>query len=164
MSLGVHFALTATQLKRLRAARGDDDEVLELTAEIEGAWDRKWLAETDKAWDAIHRALSDGELTFDGGLAHAPLGCVVLGGESMVEDEDETVVLIEAKAVTAVSRALAKLTEADFRKRYFKLCKGYSPNFGEEDFGYTWGNLQDLRALFSKAAKAKRAIVFTVSS
>jgi hypothetical protein len=155
MSLGVHFALTDAQLKRLHAAKGDDDEVLELTAELE---------ETDKAWEAIHRALSDGELTFEGGLAHAPLGCVVLGGESMVEDEDETVVLIEARAVAAASRALAKLTEAAFRKRYFKLCPGYSLNFGEEDFEYTWSYLESLRTFFTKAAKAKRAIVFTVSS
>jgi hypothetical protein len=164
MSLGVHFALTAAQLRALRAARDDDDEVLKLTAELEENWDRKWLAETDKAWDAIHRALSDGDLTFAGGLEHAPLGCVVLGGESMVEDEDETVVLIEAKAVAAASKALAKLTEADFRQRYFKLCKGYSPNFGEEDFAYSWTNLETLRVFFAKAAKAKRAIVFTVSS
>ncbi len=164
MSLGVHFAVTAQQLKKLRAAAGDDEAVLELMAEIEEAWDADWLAESDKAWDAMHRALSDGELTFEGGLKHAPLGCVVLGGESMVEDEDETVVLIETKSVAAAAKALNKLTEAEFRERYFKLCPGYAPEFGEEDFGYTWSNLETVRALFVKAAKAKRAIVFTVSS
>ncbi len=164
MSLGVHFALTTAQLEQLRSASGDDEAVLELLAEIEEAWDDAWLAESDKAWDAMHRALSDGELTFDGGLKHAPLGCVVLGGESMVEDEDETVVLIEAKSVAAAAKALSQLTEAGFRERYFKLCPGYAPEFGEEDFGYTWSNLEAVRALFVKAAKAKRAIVFNASS
>lgn len=164
MSLGVHFAVTAAQLKVLRAARGDDEAVLKLVAEVEEDWDGRWLAESDKAWDAMHRTLSDGELTFAGGLEHAPLGCTVLGGESMVEDENETVVLIEPRAVTKTATALEKLTQPEFRKRYFKLCKGYASEFGEEDFGYTWSNLQTVRALFVKAAKAKRAIVFTVSS
>jgi hypothetical protein len=164
MSLGVHFALTAGQLKKLRAAKGDDEAVLELTGDLEETWNEDWLVESDKAWDAMHRALSDGELTFEGGLKHAPLGCVVLGGESMVEDEDETVVLIEPSSVAAAAKALATLTEAQFRERYFKLCKGYAPEFGEEDFEYTWSNLGDVRDLFKKAAKAKRAVIFTVSS
>lgn len=164
MSLGVHFALTATQLKKLRAARGDDDAVLEVTSEIEETWSSGWLAEADKAWDAMHRALSDGELTFEGGAKHAPLGLVVLGGESIVEDDDETVVLLEAKGVARAAKALSALTEQDFRERYFRLCRGYAPEFGEQDFEYTWGNLQSVRELFVKAAKAKRAIIFTVSA
>jgi hypothetical protein len=164
MSIGVHFALTAGQLEKLRAAEGDDEAVLEITSALEEAWDEKWLVESDKAWDAMHRALSDGELTFDGGLKHAPLGCVVLGGESLVEDEDETVVLIDARSAAAAAKALAKLTEKQFRERYFRLCPGYAPEFGEDDFGYTWSNLKSVRAFFTRAAKAKRAVIFTVSS
>ena len=30
--------------------------------EIEDRWDRDWLVETDKAWDAIHRCLTGGTL------------------------------------------------------------------------------------------------------
>ena len=164
MSLGVHFALTAPQLKKLLAARGDDDAVLEVAAELEESWNSGWLAESDKAWDAMHRALSDGELTFEGGAKHAPLGLVVLGGESMVEDEDETVVLLDAKKVARAAKALSSLTEQDFHERYFRLCRGYAPEFGEEDFAYTWSNLADVRELFVKAAKAKRALLFTVSA
>jgi hypothetical protein len=161
MSLGVHFALSPRQLAQLRAADGDD-EVIEFMDELEEDWDEEWLVESDKAWDAMHRALSDGELTFEGGLANAPLGCVVLGGESLVEEEDQTVVLIDARSVAAAAKALAKLTEAQFKKRYFSLCKGYAPEFGDDDFEYTWSNLKDVRKLFAKAAKAKRAIVFSV--
>jgi hypothetical protein len=164
MSLGVHFALTASQLKKLLAAKGDDDAVLEVVGEIEEAWNSGWLAESDKAWNAMHRALSDGELTFEGGAKHAPLGLVVLGGESIVEDEDETVVLLEAEGVAAAARALKALTQKVFRERYFRLCPGYAPEFGEEDFEYTWENLQCVRELFVKAARAKRAIIFTVSA
>ena len=164
VSLGVHFALTAAQLKRIRAARGDDDAVLELLEEIEDAWDAEWLVQSDKAWDAMHRALADGQLTFEGGKQHAPLGLVVLGGESMVEDDDETVVLLEPSSVAAAAQAMTKLTEECFRERYFRLCPGYAPEFGDEDFDYTWSHLRSVRDFFAKAAKAKRSIVFTASS
>ena len=30
--------------------------------EIEEPWDEEWLLEMDKAWDAIHRCLTDGRL------------------------------------------------------------------------------------------------------
>ena len=45
---------------------------------------RRWLrnerkVESDKAWDAMHRTLSDGERTRDG--SEYPLNDVVLGGE-----------------------------------------------------------------------------------
>ena len=33
---------------------------------------------------------------------------------------------------------------------------------GDEDFGYTWENLLDLRRFYKKAAKAGRAVIFTV--
>lgn len=69
VSLGVHFALTAAQLKRIRAARGDDDAVLELLEEIEDAWDAEWLVQSDKAWDAMHRALA-GDEDFDYTWSH----------------------------------------------------------------------------------------------
>jgi hypothetical protein len=61
MSLGVHFALVEKDARRMQRARGNDalQEVLE---EIEERWDRRWLQETDKAWDAIHRCLTDGYL------------------------------------------------------------------------------------------------------
>jgi hypothetical protein len=164
MSLGVHFALTSAQLKRLRAARGDDDAVLELLHEIEEAWDSKWLVQSDKAWDAMHRALADGQLTFEGGANHAPLGLVVLGGESMVEDDDETVVLLEPSGVAAAAHSMKTLTQEHFRERYFRLCPGYAPEFGEQDFAYTWSHLESVRDFFARAAKAKRSVVFTASS
>jgi hypothetical protein len=34
---------------------------------IEEAWDLDHLAESDKAWDAIHRCLTDGQLDAGGG-------------------------------------------------------------------------------------------------
>ena len=104
---GVHFAITATQVRALRKAAGDDDDVMDLVAAIEEAWDGEHLAESDKAWDAMHRCLTDGQLDV--------------------------------------------------------LPKDYAPEYGEEDFGYTWSNFEDVRALYARAAGAKRAVIFTTS-
>jgi hypothetical protein len=51
---GVHFALTPEDAARIDAAR-DDDQLMALIEEIEERWDRDWLVETDKAWDATGR-------------------------------------------------------------------------------------------------------------
>jgi len=55
---GVHFAITESDAARLLGAP-DDTRVLEIIQdEIEEQWDEEWLYQTDKAWDAIHRCLT----------------------------------------------------------------------------------------------------------
>jgi hypothetical protein len=51
---GVHFALIPEEAVRIDAAR-DDDQLMALIEETEERWDRDWLVETDKAWDATGR-------------------------------------------------------------------------------------------------------------
>jgi hypothetical protein len=66
----VHFALTAEQELRLMETPGADNEFLmEFVEELEEGrdgegWDAEWVQETDKAWDAIHRCLTDGKLEY----------------------------------------------------------------------------------------------------
>ena len=45
---GVHFALTVEQASRLIELAGTDDELIAFLEEIEAAWDKEWLQETDK--------------------------------------------------------------------------------------------------------------------
>lgn len=156
---GVHFALTAEQAAGLAAAR-DDAEVREWVAEIEEAWDRAWLVETDKAWDALHRCLTDGTLSDDGGSV---LSQAVLGGTPCHEADDYVVVFVTAEEVAEVAAALAPLDEAWLRDRYFTLdFVDYQGVRDEDDFAYTAGNFDVLRAFFADAAGAGRAVVFTV--
>jgi hypothetical protein len=62
---GVHFALTAEESSRLmETPYMDDEKIMAFVQEIESRWDREWLQETDKAWDAIHRCLTDGKLEY----------------------------------------------------------------------------------------------------
>jgi len=64
---GVHFAITDVEAKKLRGAAGDEELKRVVQEEIEEKWERDHLFETDKAWDALHRCLSDGTLDLLGG-------------------------------------------------------------------------------------------------
>jgi hypothetical protein len=84
---GVHFAITVEQADALLAAEGDD-ALMKLVEAIEQAWDKDNLAESDKAWDAMHRCLADGQL--DHGNGTYPLNHCVLGPRQLHEGDDYT--------------------------------------------------------------------------
>src|SRR5258707_756497 len=103
---GVHFAIEARQAERLFAAEDDEELVGIIQEEIEEAWEVAY--ETDKAWDALHRCLSNGTLSSDEG--EPPLNKVFFGGETLNE------------------------TEAWLRKRYFDVpFPDYQGEKSEED-------------------------------
>ena len=166
--LGVFFALTPEQDKRLRKAhRQDGDEgVMEVIEEIEEAWVRKHLFETDKAWDAIHRCLT-GDHTDGGELdptaGHKPLNLLILGGRLMHEGDDYTINLITPAQVRRLAPALAKITKKWMRGRFFQLDeKDCHYSIDEDQFDYTWGWFKGLPAFFARAAREGRSVIFTV--
>jgi hypothetical protein len=80
--LGVHFALTEEDVAALRAIEDEQERLSLLQEDIEERYFAKpapYAAESDKSWDAMHRALADGQLTWDGGTY--PLNHTVLAGE-----------------------------------------------------------------------------------
>jgi hypothetical protein len=157
---GVLFAITDEVAERLANAPSDR-ELMQLVEAIEEEWDRDHLAETDKAWDAMHRALSDGTLDVEGG--DYPLNRVILGGKHLYEGDDYVVALVPSDEVPDVAAALARISEDDFRERYRRLVpKDYAPEWGDDDLAYTWENFEAVAALYAAAARGGRAIVFTV--
>ncbi len=159
-SRGVLFAVTSDIAAALLHA-SDDDELMEIIEEIEESWEEPFVAETDKAWDAIHRALSDGTLDPEGG--EPPLHCALLGGKHLHEGEDYFVAFVAADDVPAVARALAAIDAEAFRERYARIVPhDYAPEYGDEDREYSLAYFQEVVALYDRAAKAGRAVVFTV--
>jgi len=96
---GVHFAVTGDRFAEFLAA-GSDEALMSLVEVIEGNWDKDWLAESDKAWDAIHRCLTDGKLEYGETPAHA----CVLGPLSLHEGDGYLVCPCPAADVKAVAR------------------------------------------------------------
>ena len=159
---GVLFAIDDETVKRLVAAVGDDDAVIQVAGEIEDRWEAGYVAETDKSWDAMHRALSDGSLDYDAG--EYPLNRCILGGQQLHSGEEWIVALVTRAEVPEVAAALDLIDEPAFRARYFGFVpKDYAPEYGEQDFEYTWDNFEDVAELYANAAAAGRAVLFTVS-
>jgi len=161
--LGVHFALTDKEAAHLRSFTDEQARLDHLQEVIEETYfgDHPDLkAESDKAWDAMHRTLTDGQLTWDGG--EYPLSHVVLAGELLYTDADYIMSLKTPRQVRDIAAALPTVTEADFRRRYFALdAKSYGFPLTEEDFRYTWNWFQGVRDLYSRAAKEGRFVLFT---
>ncbi len=159
----VHFAIDQETEKRLLAAAGDDEAVMAVVEDIEQAWDKDYLAESDKAWEAIHRCLTDGELLYDNGTY--PLNRVVCGGRQLYQGDDYTVSFVPAAEVRDVAEVLKPLTAEWFAERYRTvLRRDYSPNYGQDDLDYSWAWFQRIRKLFLKAAVDGRAVIFTVDA
>jgi hypothetical protein len=158
---GVHFAITLDQLASVLAASNDGD-LMKVIERIEVPWDKEYLAESDKAWDAIHRCLTDGSLLYESG--EHPLNHVICGGRQLHHGEDYTVSLVTPEQVKDVSTAIDPLAEHWMRERYFSLLKPESHygEVGEEDFEYTWTWFENIRDLYRKAAAGGRAVIFTV--
>ena len=121
--------------------------------------DRSRGQETDKAWDAIHRSLTDGNLEWDNGSY--PLNHVILGGELLYHESDYILSLKLPDQVRDIATALDGYTKDEFRAGYGRIdprTAGYK--VGDEDFEYTWHWFVPLRRFYARAAKDTRAVVF----
>lgn len=156
---GVHFAITDEDLAALRLA-GSDEAVMEIVEAIEERWDDGFVCETDKAWDAIHRCLTDGNLEFANGTD--PLRLCVLGGEQLFEGDDYIVALVTHERLRPLADALSAVTAEFIGERYSQLPDDYDQPKSQEDCQYTWDWFSELPTFFDRAEKAGRHVIFTV--
>jgi hypothetical protein len=161
--LGVHFALTEKEVAHLRSLADEQARLEHLQEVIEPAYleqQSDFAAESDKSWDAMHRTLADGQLTWTDG--DYPLKHTVLAGELLYTDPDYIMSLKSPQQVRDIAAALLTITEADFRRRYFAIdAKSYGCPLTEEDLRYTWDWFQGVRELYARAAKEGRFVLFT---
>jgi hypothetical protein len=161
--LGVHFALSDAEVEHLRSLPSERERLDYVIEDVEDCYfaDRKeYLAESNKAWDAMHRALADGQLTWDGG--DYPLNHVILAGELLYAEPDYIMSLKSPEQVRDIAAALPGVTEAEFLRRYFAIDpEAYGCPANEADFAYTWGWFQNVRRLYTKAAAEGRYVLFT---
>jgi hypothetical protein len=143
------------------AATSDDEVLAIVQEEIEERWDEAWLVQLDKAWDAIHRCLSDGALILNG--ASRPRSLAVLGGRQLHAGDDYVIALVNPDEVKEVAAAIAVIKEAWLRERYDAIdAHGYGRPKSPEDFDYTWDYFQSLAPFFRRAGEAGRYVIFTV--
>jgi len=161
--LGVHFALLPEEVAALEAIDDEGGRLEHLRNEIEVRYFESasdYLAQSDKSWDAMHRTLADGELTWEGG--DYPLNHTVLAGKLLYTGDDYILSLKTPAQVKDVAAVLAGLDEVEFRRRYARIdIASYDGQVGDEDFGYTWDRFQDERRLYQRAAAEDRHVLFT---
>jgi hypothetical protein len=156
---GVHFALTNSQSQAVLTA-DDDDELMSVIAAIEEEWNEEYLAQSDKAWNAIHRCLTDGSLLYESG--QYPLNHCICGGQQLYSGEDYTISFISAVQAKDVSAALSQITESWLREQYFSIPQDDYGVLSDNDFQYTWMWFQEVRDFYKKASDEDRAVIFTV--
>src|SRR5689334_9658536 len=103
---GVHFSLSPDEVRKLESLKSDKDRLEYVQEEIEEEFfDSREddLVETDKAWDAIHRCLTDGTLSV---VAGRPLDLVVLGGRALYAGDDYIMTLKTPAEVKAAAPLL----------------------------------------------------------
>jgi hypothetical protein len=163
--LGVHFALEERDVQALRLQPSDQARLDFLQETIETTYMAsrpEWCAETDKAWDAIHRTLTDGRLGWANGAF--PLNHVILGGESLYDPDDYVMRLKSGEQVRAIAHALRSVTEDEFRTRFFRIDPDdYGMPVDDEHLEYVWEWFTSMRELYYRAAEAKRCVLFTAS-
>jgi hypothetical protein len=155
---GRHFALLPEDERKLRECEASFRAEW-IGNEVEERYVEPWFCDTDKAWDAIHRALSDSTLSYD---VSTPLRGVILGGEPLYFKDDYMISYKPASFVDHISAALKNIDKQTFRSLYFKIDPNlYGFILTEHDFEYSWEWLKGLPAFYSNAAKNGLPVIFT---
>jgi hypothetical protein len=162
---GVHFALTQAEARVLLKLSSEQERFDHLRDEIDGRYLQEpatYAAESDEAWEAMHRALADGHLTQDGGTY--PLNHAVLAGK-LLSGENERILSLKTPAqVRDIAEALEALTEEQFGQRYLAIdASEYGTHIEDHDLAYTWEWFLAVRDLYRLAANEGRYVLFTTS-
>ncbi|MBR6102959.1 MAG: YfbM family protein [Ruminococcus sp.] len=165
MSLGVLFAVPGETVEHLKSLPAEERPVY-ISEELEELYFEDYperTAELDKAWDAIHRALTDGSLSYD--CSGWPLGGVILGGEVLYggcEDQDDYIITAKPPImVSELAKGLETLTKAKFKRGYDAIDSTYPEPLSKEDMEYSWEYLGDAVPFFTFAAKHGLWVLFT---
>ena len=166
--LGVHFAVEEAEVMKLKSFDDESERVEYFINDFEETHmareNKDWYQETDKAWDGIHRSLTDGR--FRDGNGTYPLNCVILGGEDISVEDDYIIFVKSPSHVREIAAGLEGFTKQRLRKGYSQIteanCDWYL-QVGENDFMYTWSWFEELCKFYQRAAAANKYVIFSAS-
>lgn len=157
---GYFLALDGPCIALLLSAVGDDRRVIEVIKELDMT-DVPDECGVDKAWDGIHRCLTEGRLGGEDGSY--PLNAVVLGGLPLHQGEDYVVSYNTPAEVREVTAALADHDMTPFLAKFWALDPDdYGAVVDQRELDYLTSNLREITAFYQRAAQADWASVFVV--
>jgi len=155
---GYFLALDESCMVRLLAEVGNDQRVIEVIQELEMT-DAPDECDVDKAWDGIHRCLTEGKLGSEDGTY--PLNAVVLGGLPLHQGESYIVSYNTPTEVREVAAALATLDLAPFLAKFWALDPDdYGATVDQDGLDYLTYYLSEITAFYQRAAQANWASIF----
>jgi hypothetical protein len=157
------FSLSKEEVDKLKSLGTDVERLDYLQEEIEQVYFDDYaerVAELDKAWDAIHRSLTDGKLEWNNG--EFPLNHVVIGGEILYDGDDYIMTLKSPEQVEKIAEEISQITVDKFRIGYNRINKSdYGMPPSDEDFEYTWEWMSNSIGFWQRAADENRFVLFT---
>jgi len=154
---GIHFALSEEEDRLFQEVRtpGGVAAYLEVVCE---RITKPWHQGSDKAWEVIHRCLTDGYLHYGRSALHK---CILGNKNWMGQGTNNFVNYVKPADVQAVASALGPIAKSWMRRQYWEIDPDdYEEPLSEEDFEYTWQSFQEVRKFYRQAAKAGRAVLF----
>lgn len=158
---GVLFAIDDSDLARLGDAE-TDQEVRDIALELEARWDEAHLCELEKAWDPIHRILTNGQLDYQSG--RPPLNWAILGGTRLFDGLDAIVTAKAADQVEAVAEALRAWNRDRVKQAYYRIPRNEYGDLDERDLEYVWAYFSQMIEFWQGAAGEERAVLFAVNA
>lgn len=160
---GAYVVLTRNDAKDLFAMEGDEAVrgFIEKLRNSPKHREADLVLECGKAWDPIHRVLTDGTLSRESD--DFPNDHCVLGGRRLHEGADFEVIMVRPDIVILVAESLHKMKRAEFSEKYLALDPeqyGHVPTETEGDA--VWAMFKLIRQLFEDASGDHAAVVFTV--
>jgi hypothetical protein len=126
----------------------------------------KFVARMDKAWVAIHCALSDG--TLYGALGEPPLAEAVLGEHLVFQSRTgDYVYLKHPPEVADIARELGRLSREQFAEKLDMAVMeadedvvALGLSFVAQEPEYVWAYFEEMRAFYQRAAAEELAVLF----
>jgi hypothetical protein len=155
---GYFLALDEPCIELLLTQDGNDERLIEVIQELDMT-NVPDECGVDKAWDGIHRCLTEGRLGSEDGSY--PLNAVVLGGLPLHQGDDYVVSYNTPAEVREVAAALADLDLEPFITRYWTLDPDeYGAAIDQDELTYLTSYLKEMTAFYQRAAQAGWASVF----
>ncbi|WP_212829745.1 DUF1877 family protein [Catellatospora sp. TT07R-123] len=157
---GYFLALDDECTALVLAEDGNDRRLIEVIKELDMR-DVPDQCSVDKAWDGIHRCLTEGKLGSEDGSY--PLNAVVLGGLPLHEGEGYVVSFNTLAEVREIAAALSDLDMQRFTAMYWAIDPdelGMARDAAGLQYLTTY--LADVVAFYQRAAQAGWATVFVV--
>ena len=162
--LGVLFSLDKETVLKLKSFSTDEEQLEFVQEEIEVSYFDNFperMAELVQSWDAMHRCLTDGKLTYTNGTF--PLNHVIMGGEIVYNSDNYIMTLKTPEQVKAIATEVIKIDKDNLKKRYYNIDEAnYEFPLTEEDFEFTWEWFDLSKEFWKLASEENRFVLFTV--